>query len=209
MSKVSHAASVVQFDHAKELRRIAVETAHELAATHPSESWHWPWVLVRRLRTLPGVTAQTDPASRVMVGAIMVAWEGMGEITHETDFDTPEALVTAVVAIWRKVLFADGAGPLEVAVAAAAERPVPVRPGLGARYAQLVCIAFHLQRAQGADPIVLPVHRLAPVLNVSATQVSRMIHAAVAVKHLELVDRDYRPGRARRYRCLVAASETA
>lgn len=185
-----------------EARRIAAETAEELAADD-GDTWHWPWVLARRLRTVPGIERETDPMSPAIQSAVLQAHQVFGDITLKTDFAEPGCLVAAVIAIWSKVLYAAGEGPLEIAVRRAAAMPIIPQPSIGRTYARLLSVAYHLQEVQGTAPILLPVHRLEAVLGVSARQVCNLINAALRLGHLEMVDPSYRPGHARRLRCHV------
>lgn len=182
--------------------RIAVDAARELAADgDPGAAWHWPWVLARRLRTAPGIERDTDPMLPAIQSAVHQAHEVLGDLVHETDFVEPGCLVAAVIAVWPKIVYADGEGPLELAIRRAAAMPVIPQPSIGTTYARLMAIAFHLQDAQGVHPILLPVHRIGAILRVSGAQVARLIQVAIRLGHLTVVDPSYRPGRVRRFRC--------
>jgi hypothetical protein len=149
------------------------------------------------LRTVPGLTRDVDPAtSSIVKNAVVVMHEALGDAINGTDFDQPGYLLAAVIDLWPKITYAEGEGPLELAVCNAAAMPIRPEPSL----------AFHLQQVRETEPILLPVHRLGAALGISGTQAGLLIRAAVRLGHLEVVDASYRPGRVRRFRCLLEPS---
>src|SRR5262249_14871647 len=132
--------------------------------------------------------------------AVVAAHEVFARAMVDDAYPDASLLVAAVVGIWDRIIFAEGEGPLELAVRRAAATPVNPHPSVGRLYARLLSVAYHLQEHQGDKPILLPVHRLDTVLGVSPRHVGRLIDAAVRLGHLQMVDASYRPGQTRRLR---------
>ena len=88
---------------------------------------------------------------------------------------------------WEQVRYLRGWEPLNLAIARARHEPLAVVHTEPGGYAEFINIAYQLQFAMGDQPILLPVHELAPKLEVSPMTITRYRTHAVKQGYLKIV----------------------
>jgi len=106
-----------------------------------------------------------------------------------------EDKVTEFIDAWGKIREPGGEGALVAAYREAEAHPIPLLPpipqALGGKFAQVMSTAYHLQRFQGSEPILLPIKPLAQLLGCHHTTVSAITSLGVRYKLLMPVDATY------------------
>jgi hypothetical protein len=147
------------------------EAAKRLALELARSDGHLPnfqltFKLARRLRTL-GVDER-----KLFTETVAVFCEATNREFEEFWYDFLDC--------WPKVRLAEGDDVFAWAARCAKERPYTPTPCLGLRYAAVASIAWHLSQYAGQKPFWLPRERLAELLGISASQVSKIVKLLVA-----------------------------
>lgn len=98
----------------------------------------------------------------------------------------------AFLAVWDKVRTAEGDDVIEWAAKKAEDEPYTPYPCLGAVYARVASIAWHLSRLRGEKPFWLPLPRLADLLKTNRMNLSRVVTLLGKYGVIRCVDAAYR-----------------
>ena len=154
--------------------------------------------LARRLRGLDGATDMDVAAFRPAFEAFCAAVEkDRPAFTAATEVRWIE-----FAHAWDLVKTPDSQDAFGTAVENARAQPIQAEPAhLGADYCLVASIAYHLQRRQGAEPIMLPVERVANALGRDKVHASRLVRLLARNGLLESVEPpSYTQHRAATYR---------
>jgi hypothetical protein len=134
-----------------------------------STMWSFIW-LAKSHPDLAGLDA--DPAAEIIEREAAKWIAAEGDLWQDCFPDADDPYIE-FLATWPKVRVPLGkVGALEKAVAEAKELPLSPARRCTEKYRIFVSIAGHLQRSEGNRPILLPCHKLAPLIGVTAARIA-------------------------------------
>ena len=181
----------------------------------PCPEWQIGWKLAQRIQ---GIAGALDIGAEEFTDVVAGFWRQMVSekrcyAAQQIEDDDEEGLVGFVedkviefIDAWGKVREPGGQGALVAAYREAEAHPItllpPIPQALGWKFTQVMSTAFHLQRFQGSEPILLPIKALAQLLGCHHTTLSAITSLGVRYKLLLPVDPNYSYERhqAKRYR---------
>jgi hypothetical protein len=112
---------------------------------------------------------------------------------------------------WASVIYPNGCGPIEAALAEADSSPVPaIAAGLGKRLRRLASLVVVLQRYAGSSPVYLGCRTVGRLLGAHHTNAAKWLRRLRAAGLLELVEEGrLRTGKASEYRVVASAAKAA
>jgi len=188
------------FTAIKEAEAAAVELAKRIDPDR--EHWKMVFQFVRRLLALPGAREAEQSMLRLALDAFVRTLDSVG---YPFGKDYMEEYYIDFITMFDKVKYAEGEGPLEWAFYQAKNRPIVPQPSLGSDYQTVAGLAFYLQQSVGEEPILLPVQKIATLIDKTARHVTNLIHLLVRNGFLVVVDGDYRftESKAKTYRFIA------
>jgi hypothetical protein len=154
-------------------------------------AWRTPlWEFVRLMKAHPDLRWSSEASALKRVEYRMV--ELGRNWTRDFSVVSPEDARIEFLDTWPRVRFLPGYGIVDYALDWAQPEIVETDrtrrcPPLYKGYSQFLCFLIVLQEAVGEKPILLPVHKLAPRLKVSAMSISRWIRWACQDRVLKRV----------------------
>lgn len=164
-----------------ELRERAEEIAIALAETNGEEpDWQVMFILAKELHHL---SAEEFFSAQSMEPAVIAFCKRVDKPAEDYWY--------AFRAAWDKVKFGAGKDVLEWAANKARSEPVLPTTPMRDKYVFVASFAWHLADLCKPKPIMLPLERIAALLNTSAKTVSNVIHSLKQDGIIRCVDEDY------------------
>lgn len=177
-----------------------MHAAHHQATTEDRPEWQSGiFTVARIMKSAPSLAAASGAQALREVEKVLAKWDDKGGKSGARAarswsrwFGVPaEDARAEFLSGWGKVRCVPGRGPWDHAWAQAARQPIQFRDESlcldSPAYAKFVTFAGWLQVANGAKAIMLPVRKLAPLLQVEPMTVSRYRQFAVADSFLREV----------------------
>ncbi len=178
----------------RQLEIEAEKAADELEALLDREElqeWQVVFAFARKLQAIPG-TLDLPLTSRKLKKAVTIFCAKMAENYGQfVDFSDTNERWFEFLDAWEKIRFPEGEGYLTVAFKFAEEKKIHVRPDLGEDFSLLASVAYHLQKIQGEEPILLPVDPLAALMDRTPMHISRLIGRLRRFGFIKDVDGNY------------------
>jgi hypothetical protein len=154
---------------AGELARQLMAEFDKSPCTDEFLGWNWPFRLARRLKAFGPLGQQfLEHAAQAFLDVLV---EEIFDYGLTTDADE---LVFNVQAAWDEVRVPEGSDILRVAAERARQSPVRLLMPHLEPCQRLASVAYHLSVLMVDEPILLPQHRVAELLDVRQTTISRM-----------------------------------